>query len=402
MLRHRLKIAKPSCFCAGATVLLLAMAALCLTAPPAAGHLAATWQTETITSAIEIGQISIALDAADRPRLAFFDHSHFALRYAQSDGGGWQVETVADGSAGATAGERNSLRLMGSGDPRISYTTIFRSTHPPFSFYIDYASRTDAGWQASRVGSGSATALGIDPSGQPRVAYAAADGSLKYAWLDGAVWRQETVDPQGDLPLLNMEVAERPAIFYAGCNRLKYAGRSSAGWRVEQAEALDTTVCATPLAIADTACPRAGYYDNASGYLRFLRRRTTGWQREPALDARFRGSGFSLALDQTGHPHLSYSNDANRTIDYAWYDGAGWHSEVVDTTAYGYAPTALALGRDGQPRIAYAGGADQALRYARRLPQAPGGSGGRSPGQTRDSTGGAGSSAYIPMLVQDC
>lgn len=352
----------------------------------------AGWHTEAITSGVEIGRISLALDSLDRPRVAFYDHSHFTLRYAQSDGGAWRDEAVAAGNPAATTGERSSLRLDSAGGPQISYTTIYRSTHPPFSFFVDYARRTADGWQTSRVGAGSATSLGVDPAGQPRVAYAEAGGSLKYAWLEGTTWRQETVDSAGDLALLDLEAAERPAIVYADCNRLKYASRSSAGWRVELVEALPTTICATPLANRGTSCPQIGYYDAAGGSLRFLRRRGAGWERVPALDLQIRGSGFSLALDGSGRPHLSYSNDAARTIEYAWFDGAAWQSEIVDTSPYGYAPTALALDRDGQPRVVYAGGADSALRYARRLLQP----------QASAAPAGAAATLYIPIALQGC
>jgi hypothetical protein len=65
-----------------------------------------------------MGQRSLALDAAGRPHISYYDSTNDDLKYAYFDGTAWQIETVD--SAG-WVGYYTSLELDSFGRPHISY-----------------------------------------------------------------------------------------------------------------------------------------------------------------------------------------------------------------------------------------------------------------------------------------
>ena len=96
----------------------------------------AEWEIETIDGLddVEISflgarrMMSLALDADDRPHIAYADRE--ALKYACWQGDGWHVQVVTQASPGQVLGQLAALALDGDGRPHVAY---FELPDPPSS-----------------------------------------------------------------------------------------------------------------------------------------------------------------------------------------------------------------------------------------------------------------------------
>jgi hypothetical protein len=78
------------------------------------------WRTETVdsrTSSPQTGEVSLVMDAAGRPHIAYTASSHNELRYAYYDGITWHIETVDDQSYPRFP----TLALDAADQPHIAY-----------------------------------------------------------------------------------------------------------------------------------------------------------------------------------------------------------------------------------------------------------------------------------------
>jgi hypothetical protein len=77
------------------------------------------WYTETVTTwAVNMGEVSLALDRSDRPHIAFYDGEQQVLKYAFRGSDGWHIEPV---DVEVVIGTYPSIALSGLGLPHISY-----------------------------------------------------------------------------------------------------------------------------------------------------------------------------------------------------------------------------------------------------------------------------------------
>ena len=180
--------------------------------------------TVTVDNGTRAGQYSsIALDASDRPHIAYFDDFNDNLKYAWYDGSTWHKEAVD--SAG-NVGSYSSLALDGSERAHISYFDHDNKA-------LKYAHWDGSQWQVETVDNtaqvGSDSSIALDSHGYPHISYA--DGTnrnLKYARWDGSQWQIETVDEAGDVGVytsLALDGNDKPHISYydSSSGDLKYA-----------------------------------------------------------------------------------------------------------------------------------------------------------------------------------
>ncbi len=136
----------------------------------------AEWNLETVQSEGDVGKFSsLQFDAEGRPHISFFEElggSSGRVLYAVRDGGAWTVEevgTLAEVRLGMTGARRNSsLALDAQGVPHVAFSD---------QGVIQYATRTDAGWEVQDIVTagdrplGQLVSLKLDGAGTPHLAF---------------------------------------------------------------------------------------------------------------------------------------------------------------------------------------------------------------------------------------
>lgn len=246
---------------------------------------------------------------------------------------------------------------------------------------------------------GITTSIGLDASGNPRIAYdnittyQLYGSKVKYAWKEGGAWNHANVTGNAIFPSLAVDVSGNPRI---ACIRglafgsagdisgtttptpfscLTYLWNNGAGWRSAD---VDTTGSLfwffypnlPSLQLTGAGKPKIGYvsadfstapasqgvvFGNLA--LKLAWKDSTPWQTRvvqlpgPTEDV----MDCSLALDRSGNPGIAYglfSLPGNGSLRYTWKDGTGWHDEVVVPNTYMTYPS-LARDGSGRPRICY-------------------------------------------------
>ena len=338
----------------------------------------------------EIGDRSLALDAAGQPHLAYAGDS---LTYAWHDGTGWHFEIV-DQAPGIEDLYQSApcLALDASGTPRLSYLD---STNQA----LQYARKTAQGWEIQTVDTAAPrdkfqydTALALDSSGNPHIAYSDA-GTLKVAYWTGITWVIEPVDPSGWVGWhisMALDSANTSHISYyddqAGI--LKYAHRIDSGWEIQIVDASAWLGEFNSIAVDRTGAPHISYIDYTNGNLKYAHWTESGWDKQVVDTAKWLSGFTSLALDSIDHPHISYTSTGNEARVARWSEN-GWEIRPLADRVWG---TSLALpapaagapgGGDDYPHVAYFDWDDGDLHYVQWT-------GDGWNGQTVDSTGEVG------------
>ena len=194
------------------------------------------WLTETVDGANgdAVGsQTSIAVDAANRPFIAYLDDTNGVLKLAQWTGSAWQIQTV-DGS-GAIGGAM-SLALDSAGRPHIAYIDTGSAA-------LKYGRWTGTLWDLQiidSIGYVGFVSMAIDSANVVHVGYYdAANGDLKVArGKANYPWNIQTVDSNGDVGgyvSLAVDMAGNPHLAYYDWTQytLKYAYLAGTTWVVQ-------------------------------------------------------------------------------------------------------------------------------------------------------------------------
>jgi len=150
-----------------------------------ATHSAAGWvaqdagSTQTHGASLTDRSPSLALNAQNAPRIAFYDSFRHELNYAFSDGGAWSTEVVDPAPAQEDVGQDPSLALDSKDQPHIAYYDLSQGD-------LKYATYRHQAWIVLRVATtgdvGRYSSLALDAQGLPHIAfYDATLGDLLYA-----------------------------------------------------------------------------------------------------------------------------------------------------------------------------------------------------------------------------
>jgi hypothetical protein len=192
--------------------------------------------TRTLDNGSDVGQfLSMALTSTGKPAVAYYDVFNANLKYAEWDGGRWNVSTVD--SAGRV-GLYTSLTFDQFDDPIITY-------YSKASGDLKLAFNDGAGWAVSTIDAtgdvGRYSSVAISNTGQWSVAYEnSSTGQYKFARRNAnGTWSAQVVDDDtrigGGYVSLAYDTANRPAFsYYDAFNAdLKFARFNGSSWETE-------------------------------------------------------------------------------------------------------------------------------------------------------------------------
>ncbi|MFA6317942.1 MAG: hypothetical protein WC943_11025 [Elusimicrobiota bacterium] len=185
-------------------------------------------------------RVSLALDPANRPVIAYFDEGSSALRYLAHDGASWLAAETALSPQRTPAAL--SLAFNGSGEPVIGVLLFGPGA-------LLSVSKSGGAWSSSEaVANGTAPdpavgmAFALDGAGRGHFAFSDdsngnGDPAAAYAFFDGVSWSTQTVDDASGGAYsvgLALDGSGSPHLLYADPNaanpELKYSSATAAGF----------------------------------------------------------------------------------------------------------------------------------------------------------------------------
>lgn len=193
--------------------------------------------TPVITAPEPIYGLDFALDSLDRPHMVYqlfyclfnmyYEECYTDVQYLYWDGSQWQFDYADGGISPADGGEISfdvSIALDSADNPHIAYFSMNN-----WSGILQYAHGDGNTFERTSFDMDSFAGGGLDlalsPAGQPHIAYSngcppfsGCEGELKYAWWAGDRWLVDTVEAAGPVGL---EVAlaldgNHPLVAYTG------------------------------------------------------------------------------------------------------------------------------------------------------------------------------------------
>jgi len=295
------------------------------------------WVRTVIDDSPMVGQYaSLALDNSNNPRIAYYDGSNRALKFAYYMNGIWYKQTLETPTTLVTEASAPEPVL----DPVYAQGMFDRSSSQDSESLLSstVADNLDALTGLATVGKHTSIAVGGDNI--VHISYYIYDGTygmLKYATWDGVTWGFDIVDheqypsKESDVGLwtsIAVNSANVPSISYMSekYDDLKYAKKGGSGWDVTNVS------------------EETGRKDNLEGVF------------------------TSLVIDVNGNPHISYldfTTAGNYKLRHAYINKGAWNTESVDSgVGIGY-DTSIARNSDStQMTISYYDAKNGKLKYA--------------------------------------
>jgi hypothetical protein len=227
----------------------------------------------------------------------------------------------------------------------------------------------DLHWNPS-LNEGSYNYIALGGGGQPRIAYRlhGQGNEIRYCWLDGGVWQQESVVALSTFrggPALVVDEDGSSLVFYGEPNQGVMAAR-----RADSVWSFETIVPDKPSRDLMAAQRRGeeiflAYFHTPEGdelvyKLRLVRRSGGVWTDElvdhqTGIEGLY---GLDLTVDPAGIPHLVYSTNSsqNYKIVHAWMSGSIWEKENLaesDQSSYQFMDPAIVADSEGQLHVAF-------------------------------------------------
>jgi hypothetical protein len=272
------------------------------------------WQVETLQDWVGtcVGGVSIVVDSADRPRIAYrapYEEGS-ALWYARWDGSQWRIEVV-DHETEWGCGYDACLRLDSLDRPRIAYAASIGG----FVAKLKYAEWDGSSWRIDTIEDtgnvGWSSSLELDSQERPHIAYRdTCFEALKYASWNGSSWDIEVVEEGRGVGFgISLELDSNDYPCYASVethphdeNDVKYAWWDGSQWHFDTVESGRKVMYEISLALDSARTPHMTYYDWDSSQLRYARRCESYWEIED-LGMIFMYS--CIVVDEEDQPHIS-------------------------------------------------------------------------------------------------
>jgi PKD repeat protein len=319
---------------------------------------------------------SITLDARGLSHIAYTTGSN-GLAYAVWNGSGWDTTTISPGSATFP-----SVVLDGNDRAHISY---YRDELNNCALmYV--AEDAFGGWQSPEVvdmDGGMYSSIVLDAGGSPHISYAGGTvpRPLKYARWNGTAWEMQLVTGASgvDTPTaLALDGSGNPHIAYWDNNtyRIYYASSDGSSWDLSYVAWTNVWGGWPSLALDSSGDPHISFFiGSATGSSAVQYSTNSGSWVTRTVDYVNLTAGLSggyhtsIALDSSGNPHISYYDGGDGDLKYSWYDGSGWQKLAVDTPGdVGYG-SSLALDSVAYPHIGYYDVTNSSLKYAALGPE---------------------------------
>lgn len=335
-------------------------------------HLTAAdnWQFETIDDTGYVGQgVSLAIDAAGMPHVAYYDATHQDLKYAYRDLTGWHIELV---DSTGNVGRAPVLVITTAGKPAISY-------YDASSGHLKVAYRVARRWHILPLAP-------IATSDEYALAMAK-DGTVHIAYMDGLILRyvrkqpgqppdQDTIaegwiflDTASILRSPRLVVDEtgtphasfikRSWLLHLFWDEVKYARRTNDGWECGDVhEATTRSINTQDLAVDGRNQPSLMVCDY--GHLTTVVSTDSGWL-ATRLNSPGCGYRLSYALDGNGLGRAAFQAEG---LGYAEQTASGWECEIFEFGGLVGEDVDLALGDQNQVYIAFYDALHHVLKIA--------------------------------------
>ena len=322
------------------------------------------WVIDRFTGPGDVGEhASLALNATDGVRIAFYDVSVGTPRIATLDRGRWSIL----GFESVNMGQYTSLAIGSDGNPRVAY-------YDEGDGALKYAQWNGVAWVREYVDAapenvGQYASLALDGN-TPHIAYYdASNGDLKYAANTSGTWTVTVIDGDGLGPLDVGRYASL-ALTATGTPNIAYYDASNGDLKVASWTGVWTNATVdgqtgddvgqyADLAVDGLGNLYVAYYDASNGDLRFISSSGVLWNLPQVADGD--GPGpldvgryASIALDGASNPAIAYENVTGLDLKYARWNGttSTFDLETVASTGHIGQYNSLAFDSAGDPHIA--------------------------------------------------
>lgn len=309
------------------------------------------------SSSNKVGSIAaasdIAYDQQDVLHVAYYDGIEHTIKYATRDSAGlWSKTQIVD-TGGADVGVYLSIAIDNAGKPSIAY---FDSTNAD----LKYAHFDGAAWSAQTLDSdknvGAFPSLAFDSQGDPVISYWRKSGSdLRLMTIDSAGnWSRQTIDSTGDVgawtSISMTDDRSVVAIAYADLTNgdLKYARYLDGAWTLLLVDDLDG-VGYTSLNIHNNQA-FISYQDFKNGDLKFAKRENSQWVTETVYTPGNTGQFSNLVFDSDDTAHIVFWSKSKNLVYQAVGTFGSWTVKRVNT---GGAWLAAAEGGDDDSLLSF-------------------------------------------------
>jgi parallel beta-helix repeat protein len=351
-------------------------------------NLISEWSIKIIDSDGCVGSdSSLDTDSSGKVHISYYDCTNGDLKYATNKGvtpgtgncinTNFKCETV---DSNGDAGSHNSIAVDSSGKVHISY---YDATNGD----LKYCTNNPA-WNCQTLDSngnvGLVTSISTDSFNNVHISYTdLTNHYVKYTYYDGSTWQgPETVDTFANSPgpvwfkgftSLDVDSSDMPHISYLSLDgTLKYAYKNGATWQIQSVDSSVDLFTSTSLVLDSSDRPHIAYYNYLCGIdslpdeLRYAYFDGISWQID--IVSYFwpfgRNTSASLALDSSYKPHISYIGNANY-LQYANKAGTIWNFETIDINGSPITrSTSIAIDPSDKVHISYYDSTNQDLKYA--------------------------------------